>query len=467
MQQQANHTFLWHDYETWGVHPGKDRPAQFAAIRTDMDLNIIGEPMEYFCKLAPDYLPKPEAMLVTGITPQQANQQGDVEALFINKVHQQMSHPNTCVVGYNSIRFDDEVTRYTLYRNFFDPYEREWKDGNSRWDLIDLVRACYALRPEGIHWPTDANGVPSFRLELLTQANGIGHANAHDAVADVVATIEMAKLVKKAQPRLFDYALKLRRKQAAAAALDVLNMAPVVHINSRYGSVQGCASIAAPMIHHPRNQNGVVMLNLAADISPILDLSADELKQHLYTRNSEVKVPITQLALNKCPIVAPANSLSDDNAERLGIDKPLARKNYQVLQQHKNEIREKIGQLFEDEREFEANQDPDLMLYSGGFFSDADKSKMSLIRNTEPRNLAALSLQFDDSRLQDMLFRYRARNFPEGLSHDETLRWGEFCKQRLNDPDYVMNLQQLMENARSNPRNQGLLSQLALYLQSL
>ncbi|HCG89461.1 MAG TPA: exodeoxyribonuclease I, partial [Alteromonas macleodii] len=189
-------TFLWHDFETFGTSPQKDLPCQFAAVRTDMDLNVIGKPINIMSAIANDYLPHPEACLVTGITPQQTIRDGSNEADFAARIYQEMSTPNTCSVGFNSIRFDDEVSRYLFYRNFYDPYSREWRNGNSRWDIIDLARACYALRPDGINWPRREDGAPSFKLEALTAANNIGHENAHDALSDVYATIALAKLIK-------------------------------------------------------------------------------------------------------------------------------------------------------------------------------------------------------------------------------------------------------------------------------
>ena len=166
-------TLYWHDYETFGADPARDRPAQFAGQRTDLDLNPVGEPLVVYCKPASDMLPQPEACLVTGITPQLAFQQGIIEAEFIAQIHKELAKPNTCTVGYNNLRFDDEFTRYTLYRNFYDPYAREYRNNNSRWDIIDMARMCYALRPAGIEWPKDEEGVPSFKLENLTQANGL------------------------------------------------------------------------------------------------------------------------------------------------------------------------------------------------------------------------------------------------------------------------------------------------------
>ncbi|QSX38711.1 exodeoxyribonuclease I [Shewanella sedimentimangrovi] len=463
-------TIFWHDYETFGANPAKDRPAQFAGVRTDLDLNIIGEPETFYCQLAPDYLPSPEAILITGITPQLANQRGVPETEFMGRIQSLFSVPNTCVAGYNSLRFDDEVTRYGFYRNFIDPYAREWQQGNSRWDLIDLVRACYALRPDGINWPTREDGSPSFKLELLTAANGLGHDKAHDAMSDVYATIALAKLIKEKQPKLYDYYFRLRRKQAVGEQVDVLAMTPLVHVSSKISAAQGCATLIAPVAHNMRNKNAVVCVNLAMDISPLIELEVAQLRERMYTPRTELAedelpVPVKQIHLNKCPFIAPAKTLDDTSAERLGIDKEFAREQFKLLKQHP-EIREKLTAMFDDEPVANGS-DPDLMLYSGGFFSPADRAKMEIIRNTQPQNLAALSLEFDDGRLPQMLWRYRARNYPQTLSHQESIKWREFCQQRLSDPDYVIRLENLLEETQNDENKQKLLSALCRYLQSL
>ena len=129
-------TFLWHDYETFGAVPRRDRPAQFAAIRTDADLNEIGEPMMLYCQPALDVLPEPESCLITGITPQECLAKGVPEHEFARRINDALAEPGTIGVGYNSIRFDDEVTRHLLWRNLRDPYAREWQNGCGRWDLL-------------------------------------------------------------------------------------------------------------------------------------------------------------------------------------------------------------------------------------------------------------------------------------------------------------------------------------------
>lgn len=247
-------TFYVHDYETFGQRPALDRPAQFAGVRTDLDFNLVEEPLVIYCKPADDYLPQPEAVMITGITPQHALANGVNEAEFSRQIHQAFSVPGTCILGYNNIRFDDEVSRNIFYRNFYDPYAYSWQGGNSRWDLLDVMRACYALRPEGIVWPENDDGLPSFKLEHLTKANGVEHLQAHDAMSDVYATIAMAKLVKQAQPRLFDYLYQHRSKHKINALIDIAEMTPLVHVSGMFGAARGNTSWVAPLAWHPENK---------------------------------------------------------------------------------------------------------------------------------------------------------------------------------------------------------------------
>ncbi|MBP2167449.1 exodeoxyribonuclease-1 [Erwinia toletana] len=440
-------TFLFHDYETFGKSPSLDRPAQFAGVRTDMDFNIIGEPEVFYCQPADDYLPQPEAVMITGITPQQAKARGVSEAEFARRIHTLFSEANTCVVGYNNVRFDDEVTRNIFYRNFYDPYAWSWQNGNSRWDLLDVMRACYALRPQGINWPENDDGMPSFRLEHLTKANGVEHANAHDAMSDVYATIAMAKLVKEQQPRLYDYLLTHRTKQKLTPLIDIPQMKPLVHISGMFGAFRGNTSWIAPLAWHPDNRNALITCDLAGDMTPLLELDADALRERLYTRRDQLgdaaAVPVKLVHINKCPVLAPANTLRPEDAQRIGIDRQRCLDNLALLRQHA-EIREKVVTLFAEAEPFVAADDVDAQLYDG-FFSDADKSAMNIILQTEPANLPALDLTFNDKRIEKLLFRYRARNFPGTLDDAEQQRWLQHRREALN-PERVQSYVQELES---------------------
>lgn len=472
MRQEHTPTFFFFDYETWGVSPAKDRPSQFAGVRTDMDFNIIGEPLVIYCQPPADYLPSPEAALITGITPQKALSHGISEPEFIAKIHAELSTPNTTSLGYNSIRFDDEVTRYTCYRNFIDPYAWSWKNGNSRWDLLDVMRACHALRPEGINWPENEDGFTSFKLEHLSVANGIEHANAHDAMADVIATIELAKKVKAAQPKLFDYFFNMRHKRKLNDLVDIVNMTPLMHVSGMLGRECQYTSWIVPIAWHPTNQNAVIVADLAKDPQPLIDLNVEELQQRLYTKRDdlaqgELPVPIKLVHLNKCPILAPAKTLTAENAEKIGIDRALCLQNLALIKQHP-EIREKLVGLYSIEREYPANDDVDSQLYDG-FFSPSDKAAMDIIRETDPVNLSALEISFSDKRIEPLLFRYRARHYPLTLSDEEQQRWAAHCREYFENriEEYSLNLENLVHTYESDEKKIAILKSVYHYVETI
>lgn len=428
-------TLYWHDYETFGVDPKRDRPAQFSGLRTDEALNEVGEPLVIYCKPARDVLPHPEACLLTGITPQLADAQGILEPEFIARIHAELAQPGTCGVGYNTLRFDDEVTRNTLYRNFYDPYAREWQQGNSRWDLIDLVRMTYALRPEGIEWPRHDDGRPSFRLEDLAAANGIGHESAHDALSDVRATIGLARLIRNRQPRLYDWLFQLRNKRKAAEQLDLVGHELVIHTSRMYPSETGCTTLVMPLVGEPCNNNSVLVYDLRQDPSPFLALDVEDLRDRLFIRAEDLpegveRLPVKSVKINKCPALAPRKTLDESIAERIAINLDACARHWELLSANKG-FMQRVAQAYSS-REFSPVGDVDLALYDG-FLSDADRPLLARVRDASKQELAQTRFDFHDQRLPELLFRYRARNWPETLSADEAQRWENFCHHRLQD----------------------------------
>ncbi len=431
-------SLYWHDYETFGIDPQRDRPVQFAGVRTDLDFNIIEPPLVLYCQLAADSLPHPEACAITGITPQLAQKEGLCEADFIRQIHVQLSRPNTCSLGYNSIRFDDEVTRNCLYRNFYDAYGREWQNGNSRWDVLDVARAAKALRPEGIVWPMDGEGKPSFRLDQLTIANGIKHTNAHDALADVYATIAMARLIRDKQPKLYYYLWQHRTKENALKLLQLNNFQPLVHVSGKYPALKNCLAVVLPICRHPVNSNGIIVYDLSIDPTPMLVLSADDIRQRVFTAQDNLpdgveRIPLKTVHINKCPVLAPISVIRPEDAERLQIDLDVCWANLYAIKSASG-LSLKLAEVFKEKGHLKGMPDPDLTIYSGGFFSDADKRQMAKINALSPEGLAETAFNFHDARLPEMLFRYRARNYPAFLSDEESQRWKGFCVNRLTQP---------------------------------
>jgi exodeoxyribonuclease I len=477
-------TFYWHDYETFGADPSRDRPVQFAGLRTDTELNPVGEPLVIFARPADDFLPHPQACLVTGISPRQALAEGVPECEFIDQIHRELARPGTCGVGYNSLRFDDEVTRYSLYRNFHDPYAREWQHGNSRWDIIDLVRTANALRPEGIEWPLREDGLPSFRLEELTAANGISHTAAHDALSDVQATIALARLVRQRQPRLYDYVLKHRDKRSVQSQLDIAAMKPVLHVSGMFGAQRHNIALIVPLAAHPVNRNEIICFDLGADPAALFELQPDQLRELLFSRGEDLpegleRPGLKSVHINRCPVLVTAKMADPATAERLGISGQLCRQHLAALREYRGRdakaFTDKLQAVYAG-RDFEPITDPDRMLYSGGFFSDRDKQVMDQVRASSPEELATASFPFEDKRLPEMLFRYRARNYPDSLSAPERAQWEEYRFWRLTEPEggasicmeeFHLLIEQLLAVGDLSPQQQALLQQLLDYGDSL
>ena len=429
-------SIFWYDYETTGINPRSDRPLQVAGIRTDHELNEIGEPVNLYCQPSDDILPHPVACTITGITPAILAEKSLAAADFMTRVHAELAAPGTYGAGDNTLRFDDEITRYSLYRNFFDPYAREWQGGNSRWDLIDVIRTAYALRPEGIAWPQQ-DGRVTLKLERLTEANGIDHGQAHDALSDVRATIALARLVREKQPKLYKWLFQLRSKQAVMDQVRLLQ--PMVHISGRFSAERHYLGVVLPLAWHPRNRNALIVCDLGLDPQGLLDLDADTLRQRLYTRRDdlaegELPVPLKLVHINRCPVVAPLNVLRAEDRERLHLDMDLFQAPALRLTDAQEPWRDKLASIYA-EAEFVPSSDPEQQLYDG-FIGDRDRRLCEQVRMAEPAQLARQQWPFDDHRLPELLFRYRARNFPDTLNSEEQQRWQLFCQQRLSDPEW-------------------------------
>ena len=472
-------TFFWHDYETFGREPRRDRPSQFAGVRTDAELNEIGEPVMLFCKPSPDSLPDPEAVLLTGILPQQALQQGVSEREFAAVIERELARDGTIGVGYNSIRFDDEVTRFLFWRNLIDPYAREWQNGCGRWDLMDVVRTCWALRPDGITWPRytegEMAGRPSFKLEHLTQANGIVHDAAHDALSDVRATLALARLIRNQNPKLWDFCLRLHKKDAVWAEIGVNK--PFVHLTTRYPVERGNLAIVWPLAPHPTNKNELIVWDLSRDPRELLGLDAETVKRRLYTRQSELpegelRLPIKTIHVNKSPIVVGNLRIVEPVVARWNLDVAQALQHAERAAAigRMNTLDPLWAQVYARPNYPTSDVDEDLY---GGFINNDDRRTLQRLRELRGDQLASKRPAFNDDRLDELFFRYRARNFADTLTDEELARWLQHRADRLHQgaggamtlATYFERIDTLAEAAleRDDERAQNLLEALVDY----
>ena len=434
-----------------------------------MNLEPIGEPYNLLVTLNDDTLPSPDALMVTGITPQKTVEEGYTEAQFARMLSEEIFTPDTIAVGFNNIRFDDEFIRHLLWRNFHDPYEWGWKDGRSRWDLLDVVRLTRALRPEGINWPLDAKGEPSNRLELITGANGIAHENAHDALADVTALIAVTKLIKQKQPQLYDYLLKMRDKKVVQQLVNVDDEKPFVYASGRYDKEFAKTTVAFPLT--TSRNGGVVVYDLRYDPTPFVELSTEELSKKIFAsweeRQAEdfVKLPVKELQYNRCPAVAPLGVLEQgDGWRKISLDLKTVQKHQNILLNHPD-FAEKLRSIFENKPAFKKLPDPEAQLYDG-FLNDRDRIRVEAVRNADERELADFHPEFQDERLAPLLLHYKARNFPRSLSEDDLAQWETWRAQRLQAqlPGFMTALRRLAPTATDE--QQFILQELQLWAES-
>ena len=475
-----DYSFFWHDYETFGRVPRRNRPAQFAGVRTDAALNEIGDPVEFFCQPAPDSLPDPESCLLTGITPQQCLERGVPEHLFAQQVLAALAEPGTVGVGYNSIRFDDEVTRHLFWRNLIDPYGREWQNNCGRWDLLDAVRCARALRPDGIDWPQHEDGRASFKLEHLTRANGLSHEAAHDALSDVRATIALARLLRERQPKLFEFCLKLRKKDAVWQEIGPLGDArrPLLHISGMYPAERGCIGLVWPLAGHPTNKNELIVWDLAHDPAELTTLDAATLRLRLFSKSDALpegvtRLPVKTIHINKSPVViANLKTLSPAMAQQWGQDVAQALTHADWARANTRALEALPWRQVFERPPSTATPDVDEDLY-GGFINPNDRRTLERLRGLSGDKLAGKQPAFDDPRLGELFFRYRARNFASTLNAEEAARWQQHCSERLHQgAGGFTTLSQFFEridtlNESADERGQEILSALYDYAEQI
>lgn len=424
--------FSFYDLETFGTAAGRDRIAQVAVQRTTLELEPIGEPFVEYCQPSGWPLPEPEACLVTGITPQIAMDLGTPEWRFCESLLQALAGPDNCIVGYNSSHFDDTFVQHLCWRNFQDPYAWHWQDGNSRWDILGLVRAAFALRPEGINWPQKPDGEPSLKLEDLARANNLPQPKAHDALGDVTATIALAKLLRDKQRRLFDYVLGMRNKHTVQ---DLIRPGePLAHVSGKVAARYRCLTLWLPVCPNPMNRNEWLGVDLRGPLAPWMELDAEELAELIFTPQSDLPDDVERprmknLAVNRSPFLADPRTISSEVAERADLDMPAALEHGVILKDNLDRLKEKLLAISEMRPDF-GDRDVEARLYDG-FVAEGDRRRCNGVLASSLEDLGEFAGTFNDARLEELLFRFRGRHAPQTFSEAERDEWQRECRRQL------------------------------------
>ena len=476
-------TFFFYDLETSGFSPQNDRIMQFAGQRTDENLNRIGEPVNILVKLNDDVLPSPSALMVTKISPQKTVEEGYTEAEFSKMLVEEYFTPDTVIIGYNNVRFDDAHIQHLLWRNFYPPYDWQWKEGRSRWDLLDVVRMIRALRPEGINWPFVINEetgekFAANKLELLTKENGILHENAHDAMSDVDGLIDVARLLKEKQPQIFDYLFKMRSKNEVQKLVNLENPKPFVYTSGRFKVEFEKTTVAFPIA--PAKNKNVIVWDLRFSPEKFIDWSEERILENI-TADFETRsqadftpLPAKVLQYNRCPAVAPMGVLTEENQQRLKINLAEIQRNLDILRKNPHfaeNIRsafEKRNDKFIDQSADNGKKWPEAQLYDG-FLPSSDEPKVSAVRNASARELADFHPDFTDERLDDLLIHYKARSFPKSLNASEKASWEEYRTQNIQKmlPKFMEELQQISLSQDLSPQEEFIIEEMKLWLENI
>jgi exodeoxyribonuclease-1 len=466
----VSQTFFFYDLETSGLSGRDDRVMQFAGQRTDMNLQPIGDPINVLVAVNDDTLPSPDALMVTGITPQQTVADGYTEAQFTQLLLDEVFTEDTITVGFNNIRFDDEFIRHLFWRNFRDPYEWAWKDGRSRWDILDVVRMTRALRPDGIEWPV-VDGKASNRLELLSKENGIDHLSAHDALSDVTALIDVTRLIRDKQTQLYDYLLLMRDKNAVKKLVNLDMKQPFVYTSGRFDAEYNKTTVAFPLT---AGKNGnVIVYDLRYDPAPFIDMDSKELAKKFYATWEERKaegfiaLPVKELQYNRAPAVAPLGVLEkSDGWARISLDQATVEAHKKALLEAPH-FAENIRSLFEGKPEFKKSPDVEAQLYDG-FLNDADRLRVQAVAQANEATLSDLQPTFQDDRLAPLLLHYKARNFPRTLAADDAAAWEQWRVAHIQSqlPEFMKSMERLSKQELSEEK-QFILQELRLWLENI
>ena len=433
-------SFFWYDYETWGKSPFLDRIVQFGGVRTNDDLEQTGKTIQLYCQPGLDTPIGPGAVNIHGVMPMEAHKHGLPESEFATRIHTELSRGDTCSVAYNGMKFDHDFTRGLFYRNLRDPYAWAWKNENTYWDTLDLIRAAFLLIPEALqHWPKKEGGAPSFKLEDLSDANLKQDqiSKHHDAVSDSVHMWLLAKLIREQAGELWDHALTLRYKWNVE---EIMNRGrPVLYVAGKIHTDRHCATLISPL--GVNKQGKIYGFDLSFDPEPFLKPYGK------WTPEDKVQArdSIRSLKYKRSPFVCEWSEIEDlaspamsmnDILDKMRLTEGDVQARHAMIREYtegkaRNSLAKYIQTMRMEPQVTDSLQvtDPDEAIYEG-FFSEYDRQQMNLVREQGPKSNWR-AVHSSDQRVEPLVFRYIARNFPEVLNDDEKTRWYAYCRNRL------------------------------------
>lgn len=388
------HTYLFYDTETTGLNICCDQVMQFAAIRTDLALHEI-ERVEFKVKLNPDVIPSPYALLTHRISIHDCND-GLSEYEAAKKIHALFNQPNTISIGYNTLNFDDELLRFTFFRNLLTPYTHQYANGCSRMDIYPCVVFYYLYHRDFLNWPSNDEGVVNLKLENLATANQLEQLKAHDALSDVEATIALARKLQMKQ-QSWDYVRRYFNKNQELERLHKLDRMALM-INGRLGAKQHYQAPVINLGQHYHYRNQTVWLRLDDD---------------KLTATTRTNIPnntwVFRKKLTEPPFLLPLTTKTQRHLSEERLQ--LAEQNYRWLQAQPELLKDIKAYYLNYTYPSIENLDPDAALYEAGFPSDLDQRLCAQFHNADLHQKQHIVERLESPYLTRAARRLLSRNY--------------------------------------------------------
>jgi exodeoxyribonuclease-1 len=418
-------TYLFYDLETTGRSKCFDQILQFAAIRTDLNLNEL-ERHQIQVKLNCDVIPDPEAILIHHI-PVTDMLQGVAEIEAMTQIHALLNTPGTLSGGYNTLKFDDEFLRFSFHRNLLPPYTHQWANQCGRFDLYPLAQLYYLYHHECLNWPTTAEGKITLKLERLSQANQLATGAAHQAITDVEATVALARIFFKNKEMwryvmdFFDKAAELKRRAKIPDFLETAQEKyPIALLVGAAGSSDFFQYPALSLGQHLHYKNQTLWLRL--DKKELATSTLDTFTQTTWVSHQKpgetFLLPFT--GRFKKHLSPERTLITEQNLQWLSDNAPLLSE----IQMHYRDY--KYPEI--------PNLDVQADLYTAGFLSREEERLCAQFHVVPPEKKALIAEQFPTARLQEITTRILGRHYPQHLSPTLREKWQGYLSQLPTNP---------------------------------
>ena len=445
------HTYLFYDIETTGLNKSFDQVVQFAAIRTDKDLNFL-ESYEYKVKLNKDVIPSPYALITHRIGISDLDD-GLTEYEAIKKIHKLLNEPNTISLGYNTLGFDDEFLRFSFYRNLLTPYTHQFANNCKRMDIFPIAVMFHLFKNEIIKWPK-LEGKTSLKLEQLNFANKLASGQAHDAMVDVKATLALAKLFFQ-EKNMWDYLADFFNKHVDLKRVADLKDQMALVLDGFFGAdnFYQCPAILLGNHLHYKNQ----LLWLRLDTEDLTKTTIDNVKETTRVINKKPGEPSFILPMKDrfVKLSKERLELAQKNLKWLH-DNP---KKYDIIANHYKEYKHPTYE----------NTDIDASLYLNGFMSQTEQRFCDNFHKSTIEEKIKMTKDLNSSNIKTISERVLARNFNQSFDNfNNLIKQSEVIdfqgRVKLTKEKALEQITEIKDSLKLDARQNELLDELKAYI---